>query len=124
MKYILGFFIILVSQGCYQTERNCKDYKEGTFTYTTTINGEEKTTTFQRKGKLEVATFEGKTDSSSVRWINDCEYVVKNLRPKNRNEEQSIHMKILTTTDNSYTFEYSAVGSSKKLKGTAIRKTN
>jgi len=100
-------------------ERNCEDFKTGEFTFTATINGEEKKTTFRRSLDLEVDEFEGKVDSSSIRWINDCEYVLKNLNPKNKEEEKPIHIKILTTSESSYTFEYNIVGSSKKFKGTA-----
>lgn len=100
-------------------QRNCNDFKTGKFSFTATINGEEKKTTFNRTTDLEVDEFEGKTDSSSVRWINDCEYVLKNLNPKNKAEEKPIHIKILTTTESSYTFEYSVVGDNRKFKGTA-----
>ena len=58
-----------------------------------------------------------------MRWINDCEYVLKKMRPKNRSEEKSVHIKILSTTPNSYTFEYGIVGEPKKSVGTAL-KTN
>lgn len=102
-------------------ERNCKDFKNGSFTFTTTINGEEKTTIFTRNEDIEIDVYEGKTDTSSVRWINDCEYIVKRLNPKNATEEKSIHMKILTTTNKSYTFEYNIVGNNKKSRGTAIK---
>ncbi len=119
----LLFFTLLVLNACYQPKRDCKAFKNGEFSFTTTINEEEVTTTFIRKGELEVDYFEGKIDSSSIRWINDCEYVVKKLHPRNKAEEKSIHMKILTTTDNSYTFEYNVVGDSYKSKGIVI-KTN
>ena len=36
-------------------------------------------------------------------------------------EEQAVHMKILSTTDNSYTFEYNIVGDNNKSRGTAIK---
>lgn len=107
---------------CYQPERNCKDFKNGTFTFTSSIDGEEQTTTFVRNEDLEVDYFEGKADSASIRWINDCEYIVKKLNPQSRAEEKSIHMKILSTTENSYTFEYNIVGESQKSRGTAIKK--
>ena len=72
---------------------------------------------------MQVEIFENEKDTSSVRWINDCEYIIKNIHPKNKAEQQPIHIKILSTTADSYTFEYSIVGESKKSKGTAI-KTN
>ncbi len=110
---------ILVS--CYQPQRDCKSFKNGEFSFTTTIDGEEKTTTFVRSDAMEIDYFEGKVDTASVRWINDCEYVIKKINPKNKAEEKSIHMKILSTADDSYTFEYGIVGESKKSRGTAVR---
>lgn len=122
-KVALTTVIIFLASSCYQPERNCSDFKNGEFIFTTIVDGKELKTTFTRNNDLEVDYFEGKVDSSSVRWINDCEYIVKNLNPKNRMEEKPIHMKILSTTDNSYTFEYSIVGEVKKQRGTVI-KTN
>ena len=119
-KYLFSGFIALLFFACGQPpQRNCEDFKTGKFTFTATINGEEKKTTFHRTLSLEVDEYEEKVDSSSIRWINDCEYVLKNLNPKNKAEEKPIHIKILTTTESSYTFEYNVVGDSKKFKGTA-----
>lgn len=102
-------------------ERNCTDFKTGAFSFTTQINGVEQTTTFLRNEKIEIETFRGKKDTASVRWINDCEYVLKKISPKSRADEKSIHIKILTTSDSSYTFEYSAIGDKRKFKGEAIK---
>ena len=115
--------LLLTFTSCYEPQRDCNAFKNGEFTFTSIINEKEVTSTFIRNNNLEIDFFEGKIDSSSVRWINDCEYVVKKLNPKNKSEEKTIHMKILTTTDNSYTFEYNIVGDSNKSKGIAI-KTN
>lgn len=115
--------LLLTFTSCYEPRRDCNAFKNGEFTFTSIINEKEVTSTFIRNNNLEIDFFEGKIDSSSVRWINDCEYVVKKLNPKNKSEEKTIHMKILTTTDNSYTFEYNIVGDSNKSKGIAI-KTN
>lgn len=120
IKYLSLGFIALLFIACGQPpERNCIDFKTGEFSFTATINGEEKETTFYRTLELEVDEFEGKKDSSSIRWINDCEYILKNLNPKNKAEEKPIHIKILTTKDSSYTFEYNVVGDNRKFKGVA-----
>lgn len=120
IKYISSGFLLLLFLACGQPpERNCEDFKTGKFSFTATLNGEEKKTTFYRTLEIEVDEFEGKKDSSSIRWINDCEYVLKNLNPKNKAEEKPIHIKILTTKESSYTFEYNIVGDNKKFKGTA-----
>lgn len=113
------FLILLTS--CYQPERNCQDFKTGSFSFTTEINGEEKTTTFVRSEGIQIEYFEGKSDTSSVRWLNDCEYIVRNLNPRSKAEEKALHMKILSTEENSYTFEYSFVGEPRKSRGTAIK---
>jgi hypothetical protein len=117
-KYILLLTPFILAS-CYQQERNCKSFKTGTFSFTTTINNEEKTTTFTRNDTLEVDYFEGKVDSSAIQWINDCEYIVKKINPKSMAEKKAIHMKILTTNGNEYTFEYGVVGSNNKQRGTA-----
>lgn len=122
-KISISIVTFLVLSSCYLPQRDCTAFKDGEFSFTTTINGKEVATTFMRKGDLEIDYFNGKVDSSSVRWINDCEYIVKKLHPRNKAEEKSVHMKILATTDNSYTFEYSIVGDNTKSKGIAI-KTN
>lgn len=117
-KYI---FIFALLTSCYQIERNCTDFTTGKFKSTITIDGKDYISTFTRDQKKQIETFEGKTDSSTVRWINDCEVIFKTINPKNRAERKDIHLKILTTTDSSYTFEYSYVGETLKQKGTAIK---
>ncbi|MEB8345534.1 DNA topoisomerase IV [Flavobacteriaceae bacterium KMM 6898] len=106
---------------CYQPERNCNEFKEGEFSFTSMVNGEEMTTTFIRKNEIEIDFFQGKSDTSTVRWINDCEYIVKKINPKNMAEEKSVHMKIMSTTYDTYTFEYNIVGDNKKSRGTATK---
>ncbi len=104
---------------CYQQEKNCSEFKTGTFTFTATVNGEEQTTTFFRNDTLEIDYYQGKADSSSIKWINDCEYILKKINPKSMAEKKAIHIKILTTQNNEYTFEYGIVGSAKKQRGIA-----
>lgn len=121
MKKLLFISIGLLLVNCYQPERDCESYKTGTFSFTTELEGKETTTQFTRSEDLEISEFQGSIDSAAVRWINDCEYILTNLNPRSPNEEKPIHMKILSTTDNSYTFEYKLVGSTKTSRGTAIK---
>ena len=114
--------ISFLLSSCYEVERNCTFYKTGSFYSEVTISGKLYKSTFTRSTELQVETYNGKTDSSTVRWINDCEMVFNTLNPKNRAEQKDIHLKILTTTDSSYTFEYSYVGETKKQKGVAFKK--
>ena len=119
MRFITGLLLSFLIFSCYDPERNCQDFKTGTFEYEALIGTEVLTTTFNRNDTLEIDFFKGKSDSSSIRWINDCEYIVKKINPKNMAEEKAIHMKILTTKGNEYNFEYNIVGDTNKQKGTA-----
>lgn len=115
--------IILMLSSCYSPQRECSNFKTGTFEFETYLNGELVKSTFVRTDSIEVDKFMDRVDTSSVRWINDCEYIVKNLKPKNRAEQQPLHIKILTTDENSYTFEYGLVGEPNKQRGT-VRKVD
>lgn len=120
MKYIT-FLSILFFSSCYQVERSCKNYKTGSFYSEVVIGDKTYTSNFVRTSNLQIETYNNKTDSSSVRWVNDCEMIFKTINPKNRAERKDVHLKILTTTDSTYTFEYSYVGEAKKQKGIATR---
>ena len=119
MRFITGLLLSFLIFSCYNPERNCQDFKTGTFEYEALIGKEVLSTTFTRNDTLEIDYFNGKSDSSSIRWINDCEYIVKKINPKNMAEEKAIHIKILTTKGNEYNFEYNIVGDTNKQKGTA-----
>lgn len=116
-KFIVSVFILGLFSNCFQQERNCKNFKTGTFEFKQLIDSVEEKTVFYRNDSLQIETFRGITDTSSVRWLNDCEFVLQKMSPKNRKEKKSIHMKILTTTDKGYQFEYGFVGEKTKLKG-------
>ena len=121
MKFILILFSALLLVSCYNQERNCTDFKTGKFISETEIEGKKYTSTFERNDSIQIETYEGKIDTFKVRWTNDCEYVIQNINPKNREEKKAVQMKILTTKDNTYTFEYSFVGDSKKQRGTVTK---
>ncbi|GGH42028.1 hypothetical protein IA57_11880 [Mangrovimonas yunxiaonensis] len=107
-RFIFGFLVLssLLLTSCYNEARHCADYKTGTFEFTYMENGEEKTAKFVRTQDFSIDYIGGVADSSSVRWINDCEFILKKLRPTTNLEKKPIHMKILSTTADSYTFEY------------------
>lgn len=115
----IPFIALFIS--CYQQERDCAEFKTGKFKFEYDIDGEKKVTLFERNDSIEIETYEGKTDTSSIRWINDCEYILKKINPKNMQEKKAVHMKILTTKDNSYNFEFSIVGDHNKQKGTVTK---
>lgn len=120
-KLVLLIPILLLFTACYSPQRDCAQFKTGSFEFESYLNGELVRSTFVRNDSIEIDMFEGQTDTSSVRWINDCEYIVKNLNPKNMAEEKPLHIKILTTDKNTYTFEYGLVGETKKQKGSVTK---
>ena len=115
----LSTFLLFIS--CYQIERNCAGYKTGAFYSKVEIDKVLYESSFKRTNDLQIEIYEGKTDSSNVRWINNCEVIFNTINPKNMAEKKDIHLKILTTTDSSYTFEYSYVGETIKQKGIAYK---
>jgi len=118
MRIIIILLASILLTSCYNVERNCIHFKTGTFEYEALVGTEMMTTTFVRNDSIEIDYFKGKADTSSIRWINDCEYIVRKINPKRMAEEKAIHMKILTTNGNEYVFEYNIVGDTKKQKGT------
>ncbi|HLV46450.1 MAG TPA: hypothetical protein VKY32_05355 [Flavobacterium sp.] len=123
MKSFYALPLVFLLTACYQQERNCQDFKTGTFLFEQEINGEIHQSTFVRNDSIEIETYMGKTDTASIRWINDCEYILQKINPKNMAERKGVHMKILTTNKDGYIFEYGLVGETEKQRG-EIKKVN
>ena len=86
---------------CYQPERDCKSYKTGVFRFNYEIGDSIKTGRFVRDESYSVDYYDDNIDSATVRWFNDCEFVLQDIRSK-----AAIQYKIISTTDSSYTFQY------------------
>ena len=122
MKKITTLLLVAISTiSCYKPERNCSDFKTGKFQFNQIINGKKHTTIFERTDKFQIETYNGKIDTATVRWVNDCEFVLEKIHPKSREDKKAISMRILTTTDSTYTFEYSFVNDPKKQLGTVTK---
>ncbi len=122
MKNIIPYLLLVfLFSSCFNAERDCLDYHTGTFKFESYINGELVTSEFIRNDSIEIEKFQGNVDTSSVRWVNDCEYILRNLNPDSMGEEKAIQMRILTTTKDGYTFEYGQVGDPKKSRGSVTR---
>ncbi|MDR2221404.1 MAG: DNA topoisomerase IV [Flavobacteriaceae bacterium] len=116
LLFLLPVFALFAS--CYKQERKCTDFKTGKFEFEAVINGEKKVSTFTRTEDIQIETFEGKTDTASVRWVNDCEFVLQKINPKNMAEQKAISMKIISTDGDTYLFEYGIVGDTRRERGT------
>lgn len=121
MNKITLLLLALALVSCSEKERKCADFKTGKFEFTQEINGRKQTSTFTRTETLQIETFNGKTDTATVRWVNDCEFILQKLHPKTMNEKKAISMTILATDQNSYIFDYSFVGDAKKQRGTVTK---
>ena len=108
---ILIFFLFT---SCSIPEKNCQEFKTGYYEFKTMIDGKEYVSSFKRSDSIEIEFFQGTTDTSSVRWVSDCEFILKNINPKK--SKTSISMKILSTKENSYIFEYSIVGDNSNVR--------
>jgi hypothetical protein len=120
----LIFIILVLFISCYSLERDCKPFQQGEFKFTQIINGEIKSSYFTRDSIFEVELFEGKIDTSSIRWVNDCECILTKLNPNNNQEKRPIQIRIISTKGDRYTFEYSLVGDSKNRQRGSIQKIN
>ena len=125
MRIVVLSALLLLFSGCFSPDRNCKDFQTGTFSFTSIVLGDTLTTKFIRTDSIEVDFYLNRVDSSSVRWLNDCECIVKKMRPLSYQESKAVHMKILTTKNNTYTFEYNLVGdSANKQRGVVTKLSN
>jgi len=118
---LLSAFSLLLASCFNQPERNCTDFKTGKFKVEFEVKGQKHTTLLERNDSIQIESYQGKTDTASVRWVSDCEYIVKNLHPKNMAEQKAYAIKILSTSKNSYTFEFGEVDSDVKQSGTVTK---
>lgn len=123
MKKLLFLFILSLFSCQKQVECNPKDFKTGKFIFEQMVNGKKEITTFERTEKIQIETYHERTDTASVRWVNDYEFILQKRKPRNSAEKKAISMRIISTKDKTYTFEYSFVGENKKQTGT-VTKTN
>lgn len=118
MKYF-SLLILFTLISCYTPKRDCNKFKIGKFKYEALVDGEIQTTIFIRNDSIQVEIYRGKTDTSKIRWINDCEFILTPLNTKSILDQYQIHMKILSTTQNTYQFQYNIVGEKQKETGIA-----
>ena len=89
MRYLLLLSLFSLFS-CYETTRNCNDYKTGTFRFDYVVNNISKSATFKRTKNHSINYYDKKTDSSEVKWINNCEFILYKLNPKSISEKDPI----------------------------------
>jgi hypothetical protein len=121
-NFIFSICIALLLSSCYQAERNCKDFKTGIFEFTYEINGETKTGKSVRTDTLSIDYYENKIDTFTIRWVTDCEFIGRKLRPIDFIDSKPIQMKIISTTADSYLLEYSLLEDQTTKKRGTVKK--
>ena len=120
MKKILIFVFLIKS--CYNVERNCVDFKTGIFEFSTEVNDSLVTSTFTRTNEFEIELYNGIKDSSTIKWVNNCEFLLTKLNPRTNQERRPVRIKILRTYGDKYDFEFSQVNNPQKVtRGTVKR---
>src|SRR5690625_288098 len=115
MRKIFCFLILpFLTIACFTPTKNCPKFKTGVFEYQTYADGELIQAKIVRNDSLEIDYYDPQQpDTSAIRWVNDCEYILKKYNPKDASEKQSFKMKIIETSGDKYTFEFSQVGQNK-----------
>lgn len=114
--------LFFVAYSCYSPpKRECAQVKTGSFEFISVVEGDTLVSRFDRFEDFEIDCYQGKTDTSAVKWVNDCEFVLRNKNPKSLNEQQAVYIKILSTDESGYSFEYGILKDAKRLKGYAKR---
>ena len=122
--YFFLIMILVYVTSCYNVERDCINFHTGEFEFSSIVNATLKTSYFTRTEKLEIETYEGKIDSASIRWVNDCECILTKLNPISNQDKRPVQIKILSTTADTYVFEYSMVGKADNKQRGTIKKIN
>ena len=120
MKKVIILSFLLIS--CYSVERDCKEFRTGYFEFSTSINDSIVKSTFIRTDNYEIEEFNGVKDSSTIRWVNECEFILTKINPSTNQEKRPIRIKILRTMGDSYDFEYSQVSNPLKVNRGTVNK--
>ena len=106
----LLFILIFLNYSCYKVERNCSNFRFGTFKYERVIGDKLSTSFFIRNNDIEIEYYNNKIDTSKINWVNECEFILKKQNPINNIEKKPISIKIISTHKDHYIFEFSLVG--------------
>ena len=122
MKKIIVLSLLFIS--CYNVDRDCVEFRTGSFEFSTSINDSIVKSTFIRTDNYEIEEFKGVKDSSTIRWVNECEFILTKISPKTNQERRPIRIKILRTYGNLYDFEYSQVNNPQKINRGTVNKVS
>ena len=102
--------VFILYTACYTTERNCKHFQTGSFSFYTVVDRDTLSSRFVRNDSIEIDYFFATPDTANIRWVSDCECIVTKRNPLTFQEAKAVQMKILSTFEDGYVFEYNLVG--------------
>lgn len=121
-KYFCFLIPIAVMTACFTPPKDCTPFKTGTFEYQTFADGELIKAKIVRNDTIEIDYYNPQQpDTSAIRWVNDCEYILRKYNPQSAEEKASFKMKLIETGKDHYTFQFSQVGQTKVKEFTATR---
>ena len=82
MKVLFYCIPLFITISCYTPKRDCIPFHNGTFEFETIVNNSLETSRFIRNDTLEIEFYQGKVDSASIRWVNDCECILTRIHPE------------------------------------------
>lgn len=106
---IKRLFILILFTSCYSVNRDCGNFMTGKFEFTYKLNDTIQKSRFTRTLDYEIEEYNGVIDSSSISWVNNCEFILTKLNPRTNQEKRPVRIKIIRTYEDSYDFEYSSI---------------
>ena len=120
-KFILATISFTIFS-CTIPKKNCSKFKVGEFNFESKTNTGVYNSKSIRNDSIEIEYFGNTIDTSKITWVSECEYILRKLKPKNISDQKAVSVKIISTSENSYVFEYSFVGDKEnRARGNAYR---
>mgnify|MGYP001178607222 FL=1 len=120
-KFILATISVTILS-CTIPEKSCTKFKVGEFNFESKTNTGVYNSKSIRNDSIEIEYFGNTIDTSKITWVSECEYILRKLKPKNISDQKAVSVKIISTSENSYVFEYSFVGDKEnRARGNAYR---
>ncbi len=120
-KFILAIISVTLFS-CTIPKKNCSKFKTGEFNFESKTNTGVYNSMSIRNDSIEIEYFGKTIDTSRITWVSECEYILRKLKPKNISDQKAVSVKIISTLENSYVFEYSFVGDKEnRARGNAYR---
>ena len=98
-----------------ENKTNVLSFKEGDFK--TYLGKKKDSSYFYRTNKIQIETYQNKSDTFHIRWKNNFEYELKKVNPKTKLDSIPFIVKITAIKENYYKFKGAYLGSNFKQEG-------